>query len=177
MIAAMGYFAFWGLVKFYIKFPMVGVTWKRGIQIYQFSLWWLTPVMSNSRNDERKEVSSLFDRNRQVALQIITWSIVGVILASKIIDSVAVVLKDFINNSPTVLWNDLNYFTITGLELICTYGTAICWLSCNGGNVKKTQFVVVRTPWVCNTIIYCKKSSLFLFSDADLALMWLIHFN
>ena len=88
MIAAMDYFVFGGLGKFYIKIPMVGVTWKKGIQIYQFSLWWLTQVMSHSRNDERKEVSSLFDRNRQAALQIITWSIVGVILASKIIDSV-----------------------------------------------------------------------------------------
>jgi hypothetical protein len=67
--------------------------------------------MSHLRKDERKEGSSLFDKNRQAELQIITWSI-GVILASIIIDPVAAVLKDFVNSSPTVLWNDLNCFSI-----------------------------------------------------------------
>ena len=89
-------------MNIYIKIPMVGVTWKRQIQIHQFSLRWLTPVMSLLRKDKRKEDSSLFDRNRQAELQIITLSI-DVILASIIIDSVAAVLKDFVDSSPTVL--------------------------------------------------------------------------
>jgi hypothetical protein len=89
---------------------MLGVTWKREIQIYQFSLRWLTPV--HLRNDERKEGSSLFGRNRQAELQIITWSI-GVMLASIIIDSVAAVLKDLLTAAPlsfeTILTVSLNF--------------------------------------------------------------------
>ena len=63
---------FWRASEYLYKIPMVGVTWKRQIQIHQFSLRWLTPVMSLLRKDERKEGSSLFDKNRQAELQIIT---------------------------------------------------------------------------------------------------------
>ena len=75
-------------------------------------------MMANSGNElfkkwyeEGVKGSSLFDSRRHAALRIITWSI-GVILDSKIIDSVDAVLKDFVNSSPTVLWNDLSCLTI-----------------------------------------------------------------
>ncbi len=107
-------------------------------------------------------------------MRIMTWSI-GVILASKVIDSVDAVLKDLVNSSPTVLWNDLNCLTID-LRLRAETQIAQPYVKMGSTAEKyKKRNLLWSEPHEFLIQLFTTKRALF--ADAHLALIWLVHFN